>query len=422
METSFTIPPLFRAMKSGSIRRRVKPGRELVVVTSLPSFEDGSRVRLTSKLVEGAERYVEFWGDPVRLLLPRSATRESTGNLDEVLLERASLGFAVDVVDLGSPAMFEAFSSARVVMGGADYRLLGVAKACAARGVPYVFNSEYSLKTRWQIARTAKKNPLRLLRALHWEWQTEQGFLREVSEAVGVQCNGTPTYDAYEKRSRSPLLYFDSRTTRAMLGSAAGIPEKVRRRRTGASLRLAFSGRLTPMKGADDLPFVARELARLGVDFSLDICGEGPSRVAMERNVRAFGLDSRVRFRGVLDFSKELLPFVERDVDLFVCCHRQGDPSCTYLETLGCGVPIAGYANEAFRGLLERVEVGVASPLGRPKQLAARIAELARPGAIPQWERWATTALAFAGDHTFEATFARRIEHLRACAEGGSRP
>lgn len=391
--------------------------RELVVITSLPSFEEGSRVRLTSKLIEGAERYVEYWGGPVRVLLPESDTRAPSGNLDDVLVERASLPFAVEVVTLGSPEMFAKLGDAGVVMGGADYRLLGAARRCRRDGIPYVFNSEYSLRTRWQIARTAKKNPFKLARSVVWEWQTERGYLAEVRDSSGVQCNGTPTYDAYSPHSASPLLYFDSRTTKAMLGSPERIPEKARLLASGGPLRLAFSGRLTPMKGADDLPFVARELARLGVNFTLDICGDGPSRSAMEQNVREFGLESKVRFRGVLDFSTELLPFVEEHVDVFVCCHKQGDPSCTYLETLGCGVPIAGYANEAFAGLLERVDAGVAGRLGDAKQLATRIAELAEPRSVERWERWAKAGLSFASDHTFEETFERRIEHLRSCAK-----
>ena len=121
-------------------------------------------------------------------------------------------------------------------------------------------------------------------------------------------------------------------------------------------------------------------------------------------------------FAGRLDFEKELLPFIlwQSDVDVFVCCHRQGDPSCTYLETMSCGVPIVGYANEAFAGFVARSGAGWTSPLNRPRALAAKIAQLA---AHPEDIReHAFRSLAFAREHTFEETFAARIAHLRLLA------
>jgi hypothetical protein len=41
----------------------------------------------------------------------------------------------------------------------------------------------------------------------------------------------------------------------------------------------------------------------------------------MRAYVKEHGLEQRVDFRGNLDFERELLPFLSRDVDLFVSCH-----------------------------------------------------------------------------------------------------
>src|SRR6185437_9992877 len=108
--------------------------------------------------------------------------------------------------------------------------------------------------------------------------------------------------------------------------------------------------------------------------------------------------------KGNMDFRTELVPFVTDQVDLFVCCHRQGDPSCTYLETMSCGVPIAGYDNEAFRGVAAHSDSGWLSPLNRPDLLAARIAGIARNPA--ELAVHSQRALGFARRHTFERTFA----------------
>jgi glycosyltransferase involved in cell wall biosynthesis len=130
----------------------------------------------------------------------------------------------------------------------------------------------------------------------------------------------------------------------------------------------------------------------------------------MRAFVREHGLGSVVTFMGNLDFESELLPFMRSEVDLFVCCHRQGDPSCTYLETLACGVPIAGYGNEAWRGLAERSSAGWVTPMKRPRTLASKIASLTDA----EIERRSFNGLQFARAHTFETEFERRIEHLKA--------
>jgi glycosyltransferase involved in cell wall biosynthesis len=197
------------------------------------------------------------------------------------------------------------------------------------------------------------------------------------------------------------------------------LEERLQRLRTGAPLRLAFTGRLAAIKGADHLPRVARSLRRLGVDFTLDVCGSGPLEGRIRALASRWELQPAVRLRGVLDFETELLDFVSREVDLFVCCHRQGDPSCTYLETMACGVPIAGYANEAFARLAAHARTGWTAPLDDPDALARRIAALDRDRA--ELERGARRARAFAAQHLFEATMDRRVEHLLDAAAAAER-
>lgn len=386
--------------------------KELVLLLSFASAElGGYDVLLTKKAVAGIERYAQLWQGPVRAVLQPGAG--SSGNLDDVIVDRRSLPFEVSVVQLGSEAMRRTFQDASLVLGGADYRFNGSAAHCRKLGVPYVFNSEYSLRTRWQIAKAERTSTVRYARRLLWEWQQERAFVREVGLASGAQCNGTPTYDAYAPHARSALLYFDTRTERAMLSNPERVEQKAARRKGGGPLRLLFSGRLSPMKGADDLPAVARALAARGVDFELDICGAGPSESAMRAEVQRAGLAERVRFRGVLDFQNELTPLVRDEIDLFVCCHRQGDPSCTYLETMASGVPIVGYDNEAFSGLMGRVDAGWLVPMDATERVAGAIADLATDAGKDALTRKSLRALEFASQHTFESTFERRIEHFR---------
>jgi len=103
---------------------------------------------------------------------------------------------------------------------------------------------------------------------------------------------------------------------------------------------------------------------------------------------------------------------VRETVDVFVCCHRQGDPSCTYLETMACGVPIAGYANEAFRGVSVESSAGWMSPMGDTQHLARRLGGMTGDEVAGH----AARSLAFAREHTFEREFSRRMAHARRLA------
>lgn len=388
---------------------------ELQVLLQASSEVRGEgRITLAKKTLTGMELYHRLWRGPLRMILPQA--HEATQGLGEEVVDTRELPFAIEVLDMRSPLLRERVRGASVVLGGANAELNGMAWYCRKLGVPYVFNSEYTLRTRTQIAMADLPKGPRLLRRIAWETQQEAANLTEVALSRAVQCNGTPTYDVYKHVNRNTLLYFDTRTEESMLAQPQDLTERFARRAAGKPLRLLFSGRLAPMKGADDLPKLAKALRARGVPFHLDICGAGSLEEQMKRDVERDGLTSFVTFRGVLDFATELLPFVRDEIDLFVCPHRQGDPSCTYLETFACGVPIAGYANEAFAGLLARAEVGESVPINDVEGLATLVERFARPESLPAFEQMCNAALVLAREHTFEKTFSRRIEHLRAIA------
>jgi glycosyltransferase involved in cell wall biosynthesis len=174
------------------------------------------------------------------------------------------------------------------------------------------------------------------------------------------------------------------------------------------------------MKGADDLVRVAKLLRQSGLPFHLSIFGDGDLKSSMTAEIEREGLNKCVTLEGVLDFHAGLMPRVRETVDLFVCCHRQGDPSCTYLETLSAGVPIVGYANEAFAGLARFGKFGWTVPLGNSALLAQEISRLAQSRA--ELTAAAEAAISFARQHTFAATFQRRVAHLREVARSAPRP
>ncbi len=385
--------------------------RSLVVAPSLGAGTGRpDQIRLTGKFVSGMQAYVDLWDGPVTVLI-EPEEGDHSGNLDDVWIRPDELPFETVVARFDSDTARQTMVNAGVVLGGPDHRLNQAATVCARAGVPYVMVTEYSLKTRLQIVDADNLVFWRRWRRRQWEARQEAATVACVRLAAGIQCNGTPTFEAYRELNSNALLYFDSRVSTEMIPAAPGLEDRLLQFTEQRPLRLAFSGRLSRMKGADHLVKFALALRDIGIPFRLDIYGDGPLAQGMAEDIRSHGLQTQVFLGGVLDFAHELMPLMRREVDLFVCCHRQGDPSCTYLETLACGVPIAGYDNEALSGLLRLCPAGSVVAMDDGAALAAEVARLAR--SPQELLKMARAGLAFARQHTFEMEFRARIAQLK---------
>lgn len=377
--------------------------RQLTIFPSLPvsRLPDG-RVSITRKLISGLQAYVQRWDADI--VVPMQSGPLGS-NLDNEAVDPRQLPFRL-VVD--GDVRAEIAQSA-VVLATATADQTHLAPICRELQVPFAYVSEYSLRTRLQMVRAETRNPLLLLRRTLWHVQQERRLRRAISLADGVQCNGTPTYDAYRDLTPNPLLFFDTRSADDALIGADELATRLAGLMRHEPLRLAFSGRLVRIKGADHLIDVAQHLDRLGVAFHMTICGDGELSDSMRARIGSLP----VVMAGVLDFERELQPLLKRSIDLFVCCHRQGDPSCTYLETMSTGVPIVSYDNEAFVGVRAAAGTGWSVPMDRPDLMAAQIARLSRAEIAEASHQ----SLGFAKLHTFEKVFDQRIEHLRRLSQ-----
>jgi glycosyltransferase involved in cell wall biosynthesis len=102
---------------------------------------------------------------------------------------------------------------------------------------------------------------------------------------------------------------------RRVLNISNGADEPVvqRRRAEPGPIRLGYVGRLSqPDKRVLDLPHICHELESLGVDYKLDIVGDGPARVQLEEKMRPFA--PRVQMCGAKSHEqlyREVLPALD---------------------------------------------------------------------------------------------------------------
>jgi glycosyltransferase involved in cell wall biosynthesis len=389
----------------------------LLVAAGAGVCRDADGVRIDAKFASGMASYARHWPGEVACLVPEVADPLPFS----VLRREAELPFALRTFPAGRPPPPAALDGADMLLASADGgEFLDLARAAAHRGLPVVAVIENVLPTRLSFAMLddARAWPRRLRAALRALLE-EPGRRRVLRAAAGLQANGHPAFDAYAPINRHPMLFLDHRISRDLLVTEAEQAARAERVLSGAPLALIHSGRLETLKGAQDLVPLCRALAARGVPFELHVFGQGRLAPALAEGVRAAGLSDRVTLHGSVDFETGLVPFARRHGDLFVSCHRQSDPSCTYMESFGCGLPVVGYDNRMLARLVRESGAGLVAPMARVARLADRVAGLHRDRA--QLVAASNAARTFAAARPYEDEMARRIDHIRAVAEEAGR-
>lgn len=385
----------------------------LTIVQALPAIKlPNEEVLLTRKLVSATQKFQELWQGPITVMMEE--TQRESREIDPKIFKYDELPFKLEIGDFAQIKSTSFQNKTSLVLAVLGYQQNYISQVCQEANVPCIYISEYTLKTRKQIVAVEETKLIKRLWRSRWEERQEKKQLEAIALADGMQCNGTPTYKNYQKLCPNALLFFDTRITEKMLATSQEIEARHAYLSENKPLRLVFSGRLNKMKGADHLLDVAQELKKLKIPFELFISGRGDLETSMHQRIADEGLVDCVKMLGVPDFNTDFFPFVKANIDLFICCHRQGDPSCTYIETMSCGIPIVGYANEAFEGIVEHSQSGWLVEMNQPKLLAQKVAELNLQR--DQIKAMSYKAIEFAQKHTFEKTYEARISQMKQIA------
>ena len=180
-------------------------------------------------------------------------------------------------------------------------------------------------------------------------------------------------------------------------------------------------GRLEEKKGYDDLLAAAGVLRSAGVEFRLEIVGEGSQRRALEELCARLELTSVVQFAGACSHSqvKERLA----GAAVFVLASkptRQGDQDGipnVLLEAAASGAPIAATTAGSIPEFITHESNGLLSEPGRPSELADNVRKLLVDGNLAD-------ALQAQARRDVEADFelCRNVAGIRALIESVSAP
>jgi len=382
-----------------------------------PSFSP-SRIRdgvlrIDRKFHDGMLVYAAELPTPIVVVTPE--IEDVAALMDAVEVPVVDLPYQVEIVRADGnhrPAPDEAPRLEALVDG---CRLLygtgfGLEDLALAKGVPFIPVVEYNLRTQIEVVRLpvsgALRRAVRTLKAVG----RFAGEVRRLRRSHSIHCNGYPIYEQSRRLHDRCLLYLDSRMSEDMILAEDRLEARLASLAEGRRPRLVYSGRYESMKGALDVVEIGIALYERGIDFELDLYGKGSLEDAMHRRVEEAGAGGRVRVNEAIPYPELVARSHESDV--FVCCHVQDDPSCTYLEASGSGLPIAGYDNRMWRHFARDADNGLVTPMRRPERLAEALVELL--GAPDRIAMFARRSRAFALEHSFEREFAKRIDALQA--------
>lgn len=367
----------------------------LIVAAPGPLAARAGAVRLADKTVSGLRAYSQRWDGDVVLAAESAGNSVGSANLGARWYQVSDLPFDVSI----APTLPEAVTSTRadLIMANLTGRVGELEDVIDRCVLLAEFDPWLQSKETWPGIGAGGR-----ARALAGAVRRTRDYRRYVARARGLQCNGIPAHRALAQYNDASMLFFDSRLGADDVEAAAS---RERPDRPDRPARVAFSGRLHRDKGADYLIGVADQMQHLGVE--LDVFGDGELREHLERES-----GPNVRFHGSVDYVTEWLPYMRTNVDLMILPHTQSDPSCTYLEAIGLGVPVLGFDNAALQSLVDRFDIGWTVPMRDGYALASKANELLGSPHLIAAARHA--GFAMMREHHADATFDARVTHVQA--------
>jgi glycosyltransferase involved in cell wall biosynthesis len=149
----------------------------------------------------------------------------------------------------------------------------------------------------------------------------------------------------------------------------------------GGVFRILSVGRMEPIKGYPVLLRACRLLSDRGVDWSLDMVGEGPMRPALARLAADLGIAGRVTFHGAVGHDRMPRRYAEADV-LAVSSFMEGVP-VVLMEAMASGLAVVSTAVGGVGELVRTGHSGLLVPPGSAEALAESLQALAiDPGKV----------------------------------------
>jgi glycosyltransferase involved in cell wall biosynthesis len=254
-----------------------------------------------------------------------------------------------------------------------DWAALG-ARLAQSRGLRYSIHTD-RVEHALLFKLASQKSLLRRLKA-----RLVGGSMRAYHRGIIRGCalglwHGSDCFLAYSPWARESHLIHDIHLKPADVISAAELAAK-QQSATRGRLRIAYAGRLDPMKSPLDWLRALGAARERGAEFEAVWLGDGPLHDDFHACLDQLGLRDYVRAPGFISERVTLLAELRR-AHVFVFTHVTPESPRCLLEALISGSPIVGYQSAFAEELTAARGGGAYVPLGDWQALGAEVAELA---------------------------------------------
>lgn len=190
---------------------------------------------------------------------------------------------------------------------------------------------------------------------------------RYFSRSALAMLQGQELFDAYKHAAPNPQMMLNVQVRKGDHISEAQIREKVAEIRSGAPLKIVYSGRMNDRKGAIDW---MKAINSAGCAVSATWFGDGPDRAGME----SLNEGGQVSFAGEVPRANVLSAM--RDAHMFLFCHKVPESPRCLIEALASGAPLVGYRSLYPESLIAQGGGGEFVPKGDWQALGSLISRL----------------------------------------------
>lgn len=225
-----------------------------------------------------------------------------------------------------------------------------------------------------------------------------------IKKAAGIQFNGIAAKNKYSKYTENSLTFFDHRVTERA-------DKNITSRDSKNKFSIAFSGRLNAMKGSRYIASISQKLYEAEPSINFFVMGDGEDREKILQKSAP-----NLIYKGFMEYKDSWEPFVRDNIDIMIFPHPQGDPSMTYYESLGQGVPILAFSNETSDYLASQ-GLGWTVPRGDYRKMVEEIIRLA--GNPEEVKNKSSSAIDFMSNNLYDQIVVRRMNQLVSIAKSG---
>lgn len=204
------------------------------------------------------------------------------------------------------------------------------------------------------------------------EGQAVRGARRMITLAETMRAEVARKYPKWTERLR--VVH----GTAPVLANPDALPMADPGRRDDGVLRLVAVARLDWFKAYDILLDALAIVAKHGVNFTLDVAGQGPLKPGLEEQARRLGIADRIRWLGLIP---NVMPLLESS-HVFVTATRAEGLPVSVLEGMAVGLPVVGTKASGMEEVVIHGDTGLLVDMEpeseRPARLAAEIERLAR--------------------------------------------